>query len=80
MLRCMPDFRSTPKGYGETKKQKQFLLTPTASDYLDAIAKELKATRSDALEQVIRFVHSERASLAARIAEFGASPGEDSEA
>ena len=73
MLKCVPDFRSAPKGYGEIKKQKQFMLTPTASDYLDEIAKMLEATRSDALEQIIRFVHADRSSLIEQVARFGAA-------
>lgn len=71
--------RSPPYTYGEIKKQKQFMLTPTASDYLDEIAKELEATRSDALEQIIRFVYAERSDLVEQVVEFGATEAETEE-
>ena len=48
------DYRSKPGEYGETKKQKQFLLTPTASDILDSLASEYKTTRSDLIEKLVR--------------------------
>jgi hypothetical protein len=48
------DYRSKPGEYGETKKQKQFLMTPTASDMLDSLVAEYSTTRSDFLERVIR--------------------------
>ncbi|MBD2153150.1 hypothetical protein [Leptolyngbya sp. FACHB-16] len=48
------DYRSKPGEYGETKKQKQFLMTPTASDLLDSMVAEYSTTRSDLLERVVR--------------------------
>jgi hypothetical protein len=48
------DKRVEPEKYGETKKQKQFLLTQTASDLLDQIADIRAITRSEAIEQLIR--------------------------
>ncbi len=52
------DYRSKPGEYGETKKQKQFLLTPTASEMLDNLAESYGATRSDFLERIIRGLHN----------------------
>lgn len=48
------DYRSKPGEYGETKKQKQFLMTPVASEMLDLLADEYSTTRSDFLERVVR--------------------------
>jgi Ribbon-helix-helix protein, copG family len=48
------DKRARPEKYGETKKQKQFMLTETASDLLDKIAASRQITRSEAIEQLIR--------------------------
>ena len=59
MVAVVPkDYRSKPGEYGETKKQKQFLLTPTASEMLDSLVAEYNTTRSDLLEKVIRGVNS----------------------
>lgn len=52
------DYRSKPGEYGETKKQKQFLLTPSASDMLDVFVNEYSTTRSDLLEKIIRGMSS----------------------
>lgn len=48
------DVRVSPEKYGETKKQKQFMLTETASELLDSIARLRNITRSEAIEQLIR--------------------------
>jgi hypothetical protein len=48
------DKRARPEKYGETKKQKQFMLTETASALLDNIAASRQITRSEAIEQLIR--------------------------
>lgn len=48
------DYRSKPGEYGETKKQKQFLMTPSASEMLDELVSEYSTTRSDLLERVVR--------------------------
>lgn len=48
------DVRSKPGVYGETKKQKCFLITDFASEEIDRIAKEYQMTRSDLLERAIR--------------------------
>lgn len=40
--------------HGQVKQIKQFMLTPTASDKIDAIADALGLSRSEALEQAIR--------------------------
>ena len=54
VLTVPKDYRSKPGEYGETKKQKQFLMTPTASNMLDDLTREYETTRSDLLERVIR--------------------------
>jgi predicted DNA-binding protein len=48
------DVRSKPGIYGETKKQKCFLLTDWASEELDRLAAKFQMTRSDLLERAIR--------------------------
>jgi hypothetical protein len=48
------DIRSKPGIYGETKKQKCFLLTDWASGELDRLAAKFQMTRSDLLERAIR--------------------------
>lgn len=48
------DRRTEREKYGETKKQKQFMLTESASHLLDKIAFERSVTRSEAIEQLIR--------------------------
>ncbi len=48
------DYRSKPGEYGETKKQKQLLMTPTASEMLNALVAEYNTTRSDFVERVVR--------------------------
>lgn len=48
------DYRSKPGEYGETKKQKQFLMTPSASEMLDSLVAEYSTTRSDLLERIVR--------------------------
>lgn len=53
-LLAIRDKRVEPEKYGETKKQKQFLLTQTASDLLNQIADIRGITRSEAIEQLIR--------------------------
>lgn len=49
------DNRADDLKWGEIKTSKTFLLTPTASDILDDAAEKLGTTRSEALEQLIRF-------------------------
>jgi len=52
--------RKTPSGaYGEVKKQSQFMLTPTASEQLDAIAEAAGITRSECIERLIRTANQE---------------------
>ncbi|MGK7872372.1 MAG: hypothetical protein AB4426_03370 [Xenococcaceae cyanobacterium] len=48
------DRRVEREKYGETKKQKQFMLTDSASFFLDKIAEKRCVTRSEAVEQLIR--------------------------
>lgn len=48
------DNRVFPQKYGEVKKQKQFMLTETASNFLNTIAATRNVTRSEAVEQLIR--------------------------
>ena len=48
------DLRADKEKYGEVKKQKQFMLTESASAALDKIAKKRKTTRSETIEQLIR--------------------------
>ena len=54
VLLMSKDVRSRPGAYGETKKQKCFMLTDFASDEIDKLAKEYEMTRSDLLERAIR--------------------------
>lgn len=46
--------RCDPGTYGETKKARQFLITPTSSKKLDEVAEELGITRSEVVEKMIR--------------------------
>ena len=48
------DLRAKPLSYGESKKQKCFLLTDWASEEIDKVAAEFEMTRSDLLERAIR--------------------------
>ena len=48
------DVRAETGKYGEIKKQKQFMITDSASSWLDDIAEARKTTRSEAIEQIIR--------------------------
>ena len=48
------DKRAEREKYGETKKQKQFMLTESASHILDRLAFDRRVTRSEAIEQLIR--------------------------
>ncbi len=48
------DRRVKPEKYGEKKKQKQFMMTDTASRMLNQIARERGITRSEAIEQLVR--------------------------
>jgi|GEM_PF-4090583 len=64
------DNRSEPMKYGEAKRKKTILLTPTASEALEQLAEKTKLTQSDFLEQVIRQM-SERPEIVAAIFEGG---------
>lgn len=46
--------RAEPGAYGEPKKPKQFMITDWASEQLDLVADELRITRSEVLERLIR--------------------------
>ena len=46
--------RAEPGVYGEPKKPKQFMITDWASEQLDRVAEELRITRSEVLERLIR--------------------------
>lgn len=46
--------KADPGVYGELKKQKQFMITETASDLLDAISDQTRLTRSEIIERLIR--------------------------
>ena len=48
------DNRSKPGIYGETKKQKCFMITDWASDEIDRLCIEFEMTRSDLIERAIR--------------------------
>ena len=48
------DVRSKPGAYGETKKQKCFMLTDSVSEEIDKLAQQYQMTRSDLLERAIR--------------------------
>ncbi len=48
------DRRVKPEKYGEKKKQKQFMMTETASLMLNQIALARNITRSEAIEQLVR--------------------------
>ncbi|MEH2252317.1 hypothetical protein [Nostoc sp.] len=51
----MPRPKRTEKDkYGETKQRYQIMLTETASLELDKISEELRITRSELIEKVIR--------------------------
>jgi hypothetical protein len=50
------DNRAKAGSYGETKKPKQFLLTDTASERLDALAVKCGVTRSEFIERSIRWI------------------------
>ncbi|HEY9735656.1 MAG TPA: hypothetical protein V6D06_05210 [Trichocoleus sp.] len=54
-LSMAQDNRIQPGTYGESKQQKQFLITPTASEKLDAVAGRARITRSEAVERLIRW-------------------------
>lgn len=49
------DNRADDLKWGEVKVTKTFMMTPTASELLDDAAEKLGATRSEAIEQLIRF-------------------------
>jgi metal-responsive CopG/Arc/MetJ family transcriptional regulator len=40
--------------WGESKKRVQIMLTPTATDKIDAVAEQMGTTRSEVLELLIR--------------------------
>lgn len=46
--------RAEPGAYGETKKPKQFMITDWASEQLDNVASELRTSRSEVIERLIR--------------------------
>ena len=46
--------KSEPFKYGDKKERFQFLLTPEASTMLDNIAEQMRLTRSEILERLIR--------------------------
>ncbi len=46
--------KTDPLKYGETKKRYQIMLTETASDIIDEISDQLKITRSEVLERLVR--------------------------
>ena len=55
MVQIVPrPIKSDPGIYGELKKQKQFMITETASDLLDAISDQTRLTRSEIIERLIR--------------------------
>jgi hypothetical protein len=49
-----PRLNHPPRLHGEVKKPKQFLLTPSASEDLDRLAENLKVSRSEYIERVVR--------------------------
>lgn len=46
--------KSEPFKYGDKKERFQFLLTPEASNMLDSVAEQMRVTRSEILERLIR--------------------------
>ena len=48
------DYRVKAGSWGESKQRFQIMLTETAIDRIDAIADELKLTRSEVLERLAR--------------------------
>jgi len=46
--------KSEPFKYGDKKERFQFLLTPEASAMLDSVAEQMRLTRSEVLERLIR--------------------------
>ncbi len=46
--------KSEPLKYGDKKERFQFLLTPDASAMLDSVAEQMRLTRSEVLERLIR--------------------------
>ena len=55
MLISMPKQKKAyAKVHGQKKEPRQIMLTPEASDILDSKAEELRITRSELIERVIR--------------------------
>ncbi|NEQ23790.1 MAG: hypothetical protein F6K28_32545 [Microcoleus sp. SIO2G3] len=48
------DYRVKPGTWGESKQRVQIMLTPTAIDLVDTIAEEMKLTRAEVIERLIR--------------------------
>lgn len=46
--------KSEPLKYGDKKERFQFLLTPEASAMLDRVSEQMRLTRSEILERLIR--------------------------
>ena len=46
--------KSEPLKYGDKKERFQFLLTPEASAMLDKVSEQMRLTRSEILERLIR--------------------------
>lgn len=48
------DYRVKPGAWGESKQRVQIMLTPTAIEKVDAVAEEMKLTRAEVIERLIR--------------------------
>jgi hypothetical protein len=46
--------KAKAEGYGEKKKNYSFMLTPTASDAIEALSEASRLTRSEYIERVAR--------------------------
>lgn len=55
MAKTVPrDYRVKPGAWGESKLRVQIMLTPTALAKVDEVADELRLTRAEVLERLVR--------------------------